>query len=63
MDYIENGLYRIKDWSTEMHKSFPIHWPMEEKHLKHILTYICWAKYNEINKCYLNIQNHVFYKK
>ena len=30
--------------------------------LKHILRYLYWNKYNQINTCHLDVQKHVSYK-
>ena len=47
----ENGMSETNRWSTETR--------MEGKFLKHVLTYLHYIKYNEINICYLDIQKHV----
>ena len=60
MNRIENGTYAINDLSSETHKSFPIHYGLwEEKSLKHILAYLDYTKYNEINISHSLTQKNV----
>ena len=48
---------------TGSHKSFPMHCILRGgKFLKRILTYLYSTKYNEINVCHLDVQNHTSYK-
>ena len=64
MNRIENDMHTTNGMSTKTHKSFPIHYGLwEGEFLKRILTYLYCTKYYDINRCTLNIQKHVFYKK
>ena len=58
-------MYGAKDSSIEVQKSTPIHYDLwgGGKFLKHIITYLCCTKYNEINLCHSDVQKHVSYKK
>ena len=39
------------------------HCILRRKILRRILTYLYSIKYNEINVCHLDVQNHISYKK
>ena len=49
IDRTENGIHKCNVFSTEIHKSFPIHYCLGGKFLKRVLTYLSCTKYNEIN--------------
>ena len=61
MNRIENciDMTDIDGLSREIHKSFSIHYNLQGKYLKRILTYLDCTKYNEINISPSHIQKHV----
>ena len=60
MDNIETYMYRIKDSSTDTHKSFHnIFWSIGNgKVLNLIITHLYCTKYNEINIFHSVVQKH-----
>ena len=63
MDRIENGMHRINDSFTEIHKNFTLYYCLRgRKYLKYILTYLYSFKCYEINICHSDIQKHFSYK-
>ena len=60
MDHMENDMYETKDLSTEVHKSFLIHFGLWRKSFS---AYLCSDKYNKINICHSDIHKHVSEEK
>ena len=63
MNSIENDMYGAKSSSTEIHKSFPIHFGLWEgmEFLKFLVRYLYCSKYNKINIFHSVLQKHVSY--
>ena len=61
MNRIENGTYTTNGLSTETHKSFLITAYRGKMFKSYIYLYS--TKYTEINICYLDVKNHIFYNK
>ena len=51
---IKNDIKSTNILYTSSHKSLPIYYGLRGKFLNHILTYLYYTKYNEINRCHLD---------
>ena len=60
---IKNVTQTTDDSLTETPKRISIRYNLREEILKSvILAYLCYIKYNEINKSYSYVQEYAFYK-
>ena len=57
----KNDINGINILYTNLPKGFPIHYGLQGKILKIILTYLYCSKYNDINICHSDVQKHVPY--
>ena len=61
---IKNHIKSANIMCTDSHNSFPMHCVLRGKIFKaYFIAYLYSTKYNEINICHLDVQNHTSSKK